>query len=335
MYCAVSCGACKTDRDDDDAVVADDIHCPNEHESCDDWASAGECDTNPKYMQQYCKKSCGLCHGEGSVDVLSRTRNKELQKTTSFGVRQVIEGDLAEEVALRVMETIAYMESEIVLQLDEEIRIQCQNRNELCAFWAVHGECELNMDYMYMDCAPSCMVCHLLYDPEPDCPKRDDTIMNPSLYPGDLNQMFHRIVEEAPGNRTDGWREDHRILQGTPNYTVHIHSQPDTGAQEVVDTSTPPWVITLDHFLTDEECTTMIQLGYKYEYERSIEKVEGTYDDVQSDYRTSENAWCSSARGCRHETIPARLHQRMADVLGLPPENSEDIQILKYEVGQY
>ena len=79
----------------------------------------------------------------------------------------------------------------------------------------------------------------------------------------------------------------------------------------------------------------MIQLGYKYEYERSVEVTDETYDQIESDYRTSENAWCSSRRGCRNETIPAQLHQRMADVLGIPPENSEDMQILKYEVGQY
>jgi prolyl 4-hydroxylase len=285
-------------------------------------------------MQQFCKKACKSCHvnvTSGTTTTDTSTPNNEQQKTMAFGVIQVMAGN---EVTMRVMESIAYMESETVMQLDESIRVQCQNRHEFCAFWAVHGECEHNVEYMYRECSPSCMVCHhLLPDVTPHCPKIDDTLIKPALYPGDLHQMFHRMIEEAPGNRTDDeWIEINRNLGTWTNYTVHIHSQPDT---EVQDASSPPWVITLDNFLTEEECTTMIQLGYKYEYERSIEKVEGTYDDLQSDYRTSENAWCSSARGCRNETIPMRLHQRMADVLGIPPENSEDIQILKYEIGQY
>ena len=64
-------------------------------------------------------------------------------------------------------------------------------------------------------------------------------------------------------------------------------------------------------------------------------KFDGSHDSVQSERRTSENAWCSSSKGCRDEEIPTRLHQRMSAVLGIPPENSEDLQLLKYEKGQF
>ena len=330
-YCAVSCNDCTTEQPAADSEVS----CRDENESCGYWTSVGECDTNPNYMHQFCKKSCQSCNIDDVVVVTKDrpTPSFEQPKKTTFGVMQAMNGERANEVVVRVTESIAYMESEIVLQLEESIRTQCQNRHELCAFWAVLGECEQNIAYMHGNCAPSCMVCHLSQDSmdPPYCPPRDDTTMKAALHPGDLNEMFLRIVQEAPGNRSNVVLDDSRAMV-TPNYTVHIHSQPDTSRS---DASTPPWVITLDHFLTEEECTVMIQLGFKYEYERSIEKVEGTYDDIQSDYRTSENSWCSSQRGCRNETIPTRLHQRMADVLSIPPENSEDIQILKYEVGQY
>lgn len=91
--------------------------------------------------------------------------------------------------------------------------------------------------------------------------------------------------------------------------------------------------------ITPEECDEMIQLGYKFIYKRSedvgAEKFDGSHEGVQSTRRTSENAWCSSHQGCREEDLPQKLHQRIAHVLRIPPENSEDFQLLKYEKGQF
>jgi prolyl 4-hydroxylase len=83
----------------------------------------------------------------------------------------------------------------------------------------------------------------------------------------------------------------------------------------------------------------MIQLGYKYVYKRSEDvgekKFDGSHDAVQSTRRTSENAWCSTFHGCREETIPSLVHERMAKVMAIPPGNSEDLQLLKYEKGAF
>eukprot|EP00195_Chlamydomonas_chlamydogama_P017790 CAMPEP_0202892052 /NCGR_PEP_ID=MMETSP1392-20130828/1901_1 /ASSEMBLY_ACC=CAM_ASM_000868 /TAXON_ID=225041 /ORGANISM="Chlamydomonas chlamydogama, Strain SAG 11-48b" /LENGTH=613 /DNA_ID=CAMNT_0049575927 /DNA_START=352 /DNA_END=2193 /DNA_ORIENTATION=- len=35
--------------------------CQDFHDKCHEWASKGECNTNPEYMQATCKKSCGVC----------------------------------------------------------------------------------------------------------------------------------------------------------------------------------------------------------------------------------------------------------------------------------
>ena len=80
-------------------------------------------------------------------------------------------------------------------------------------------------------------------------------------------------------------------------------------------------------------------MGYKYEYKRSedvgAKKFDGSHDAVQSKGRTSENAWCSAMKGCRNETMPTRIHNRMSKVMGIPAENGEDLQLLKYEVDQF
>jgi hypothetical protein len=44
--------------------------CKDEGEFCVDWAAQGECDNNPDYMHESCKKSCKLCMvgDEGGVE---------------------------------------------------------------------------------------------------------------------------------------------------------------------------------------------------------------------------------------------------------------------------
>lgn len=176
---------------------------------------------------------------------------------------------------------------------------------------------------------------------ESRCPKLPDAI--PALKPGDLNSMFQRIVDTAPGNRTLTDEDRLQLAKSEmTEYSVTVHSRPsDDPVTEVnidLDKRLPPWLITFENFLTDDECDAMIQLGYEKGYKRSedvgAEKFDGTVDSKQSKGRTSENAWCSSRNGCRDEPVPKRILDRMSNVMGIPSMNSEDFQILKYEVGQ-
>jgi prolyl 4-hydroxylase len=156
--------------------------------------------------------------------------------------------------------------------------------------------------------------------------------------------MFERIVETAPGNRTLTEEEKQQLAADEmTEYSVVVHSRPsDAPATEISsskDKSLPPWVIVFDNLISPEECEAMIQLGYKYEYKRSADVgaqlFDGSHEAAESTGRTSENAWCSERQGCRNETIPTRIHNRMSKVMGIPPGNSEDLQLLKYEVGQF
>lgn len=205
----------------------------------------------------------------------------------------------------------------------------------------ITGECEKNQAYMTTNCAVACMSCHMV-DFETRCPPLPNAI--PALLPGDMNKMFEKIVETAPGNRTLNDAELKKLTENNmTQYTVTVHSRPsDEPSGEVsvdVDKSLPPWVITFDDFMLPEECDALIQLGYKYEYKRSQDvgeaKFDGSHEGVQSTRRTSENAWCSDHHGCRQEEMAVKIHERMSKVMGIPPENSEDLQMLKYEKGQF
>lgn len=70
--------------------------------------------------------------------------------------------------------------------------------------------------------------------------------------------------------------EERDVDSDMPPYTVTVHSRPWTAeeAEKATDTSDqqyggPPWVVTFDGFLTDEECQHLINLGHKAEYKRS------------------------------------------------------------------
>lgn len=215
------------------------------------------------------------------------------------------------------------------------------NRNELCSFWAVIGECEKNQAFMLTNCAPACRTCHLI-DMSARCPRLTDLV--PALKPGDLNKMFERIVKDAPGNRTLTDEERQELKEKkVPEYTVTVLSRPSSSpsieVSSVLDKSLPPWLITFDDFLTPEECQTLIDLGFEAGYERSRDvggqSFDGSFEGKESSGRTSENAWCSSAKKCRDHEVVERVMNRMSDVMGIPANNSEDLQILRYEKSQF
>jgi len=171
------------------------------------------------------------------------------------------------------------------------------------------------------------------------CPPLENAI--PALRGGDLNKMFERIVREAPGNKTlsDQERKDLEEMK-IPEYIVYVHSRPSSSPaieiSPVLDKSLPPWIVSFDNFVTTEEAQIIIDLGYKQGYERSRDvgavKFDGSFDGVESKGRTSENAWCN--KECRSNEVVTRVMNRMSNIMGIPPENSEDLQLLKYEVGQ-
>lgn len=95
------------------------------------------------------------------------------------------------------------------------------------------------------------------------CPALPDA--EPALGSGELNKMFERILDMAPGNATSTSKKLRLLLGGMTDYTVHVQSRPsESPASEVSlhqDTALPPWVITFENFVTPEECDRMVELG--------------------------------------------------------------------------
>lgn len=174
---------------------------------------------------------------------------------------------------------------------------------------------------MKIHCAPACFTCeHLSFDTR--CPVPEN--LTDVFAAGDLNGMFDRIV-------TDPYYQE--------QYTIEILSRPknDTTSTNTKPKRDKPWVVTIENFLTDEECDTLIRLGGELGYEQSLDvgarKFDGTFDSVQSSGRTSTNAWCQDA--CFDDPVTKRVLAKIENLTGVPDDNSEYLQLLKYEKDQF
>jgi prolyl 4-hydroxylase len=170
---------------------------------------------------------------------------------------------------------------------------------------------------MTLQCAPTCYSCHLI-DFDTRCPYNasEPTLLNP----GDLDKLFIRLSTEP-----------HFI----ENHSVAVHSMPDPPVDSKILNG--PWVITMENFVTEEECERLIELGAARGYEISkdvgAQKFDGTFDGYANDRRTSTNAWCTEE--CFKDPLTQKVLDRIVHATGVPDSNSEYLQLLRYEPGQF
>jgi prolyl 4-hydroxylase len=174
---------------------------------------------------------------------------------------------------------------------------------------------------MKTNCAPICQTCeHLAI--EYRCPV--DYNAPVAWKPGDVTSFFVNIT----------------TLPQFQVYEPNVLSRPDFINGDTEDTANykiGPWVVVLDNFITDEEADRLIQLGAEEGYERSSDvgklKFDGTFENNVNSGRTSLNAWCQNA--CYDDPIAKRVIYKIENITFIPESNSEFLQLLKYEVGQF
>eukprot|EP00814_Leptocylindrus_danicus_P007095 CAMPEP_0116021144 /NCGR_PEP_ID=MMETSP0321-20121206/10212_1 /TAXON_ID=163516 /ORGANISM="Leptocylindrus danicus var. danicus, Strain B650" /LENGTH=455 /DNA_ID=CAMNT_0003491959 /DNA_START=156 /DNA_END=1520 /DNA_ORIENTATION=+ len=330
-YCRLSCQQCvgptnsnDADNDVNQMQVAGtcsaedqecDANCKDEDENCSEWADGGECEKNPGYMLNSCRLSCEQCIGpviyEDDVeqDIIVGTKKEQMKIA---------------EVVDKMNEYI-----ETVVNADPKysrIRGSCVNKESSCAYWAATGSCEDHFSYMVSNCPKACMICDQL-DVKLRCPV-PETDEHDAYKPGDLNAMFYRIANGE-----------------FDQYLPVIHSAPGdyvrTNQTSIVDDSNVrlggPWIVTFDDFVSDDEADRMISYGYEQGYERSLDvgskNADGTYGDLESTGRTSENAWCQD--DCYTDPKIYAIEQRIMEITDVPSLNHEYFQILRYEHNQF
>lgn len=300
--------------DEDHAHEFDDEECVDNFTDCDLWAKRkpSECEANPKFMSTECKMACRLCDKHKRYNDIPPTADGE-----DLGVVQDLQGDneiSRTDIENRIIATQKYMNRQIQLgTIDPELMWMCRNENDACTYWSLLGECEENPGYMKTSCAPACFSCDML-SLERRCPMDRETIGPDVWSPGDLDKMFRKISSEPYKSE----------------YDVKVLSSPD-------EKDGGPWALTIENFVTDEEADRLIELGSIEGYGRSMDlgevKPDGMSTNVVSRRRTSWNAWCSN--DCIEDKMVKAINSRICNLTGIPEANSEDLQLLRYEPGQY
>lgn len=265
--------------------------------------------------------------------------NRLLKAIKKYGVPQEVAGVETQETLTVISNTLTYMEN--ISDENEEdgalLTSSCKNLERRCSFWAGLGECNKpGNEYMRVHCAPACQECNAI-DIQTRCQSLgvDGNITPPVLVPGGLNTMFERIVLNVP-------------TEGMLDYTANILSRPSKSNVNIKEDSffrdfaQPPWLITLDNFLSVEEANDLIELGNTHGYEViTFEQTGQTdmmgveVDSITSRQCTGQKSWCTYTEECRTDTLVQEIQNRIAKVTGIPVVNSEHLEIIKYEVGQH
>mmetsp|Transcript_32264 Transcript_32264/g.96757 ORF Transcript_32264/g.96757 Transcript_32264/m.96757 type:complete len:490 (-) Transcript_32264:717-2186(-) len=301
--------------------------CEDDHEECEGWAEEAECMDNPDFMVEQCKKSCRVCFEPGV-------------HAFAIGVEQRVDfydsDDIREHTIDNIRKTLHYMVDEVMV--NEKflvVRRDCFNHDAKCSYWAAQGDCDgSDEEWMAKHCSPACQSCLSVEyrhrcEVDPDNPLHKDAIKK-----GGLNTMFDQIMEAEVNARYDP------VAFSRPYHPGEKGDKKAEEPREGTEYILGPWVVLLSNFLSEEEAEHLIALGHKMEFDISMEvsdtekNEDGTYrDDIPTEGRTSTNAWCSDE--CHDDPIATRIRKRIEDLTGIPEDYSEDLQLLKYEPGQF
>lgn len=99
--------------------------------------------------------------------------------------------------------------------------------------------------------------------------------------------------------------------------------------EKVVSLCELPRIVVIEGFLSDEECEHLIQIS-KEKLERSLGFDLESGENKKVSIRTSWHCWLPR----RQDETVTRIESRIAGLTGIPPENGEDLSILRYQIGQ-
>ena len=90
--------------------------------------------------------------------------------------------------------------------------------------------------------------------------------------------------------------------------------------------STDPIIFTIDNFLSNKECDEIIKLSKNRKFSRGY-VLDSESENTVSDIRTNSLIWID------HETnyLTRKIVNRISAIVNLPPENAEDIQLIRYK----
>jgi len=136
--------------------------CTNSDSRCEGWAAEGECDANPIWMKENCKKACGTCDGNGGGGSECTNSDSNCESWAAQG-----ECD-ANPIWMKENCKKACGTCDDGGNTGNE----CSDNDSRCDEWAAEGECDNNPLLAEDICRKACGNCGDP-DPDPDCTNSD------------------------------------------------------------------------------------------------------------------------------------------------------------------
>ena len=170
--------------------------CQDNNEDCDGWATEGECETNPGYMNTECPLSCKRC-----TALANATRPKRRRPAVRTGCHDEEGYGCAEKAKAGGCDTD---KGEMLPRCPKTCNVcnfmstiveafGCDDKHPTCKSWASQGECTKNKGFMSEQCTESCDTCE---QKRQACNRPPDT--PPLITPGDISVTYERIVRDFP-----------------------------------------------------------------------------------------------------------------------------------------
>ena len=184
---------------------------------------------------------------------------------------------------------------------ESSVKQECSNNFEECNDH--FDDCTNHPGFMVINCPLTCGTCHLR-NPEVRCAASFLNIStSPILKQGEIDVLFVNIRDSDQSN-------------------VKVLSQ-------------EPWFIQLDDFLSDELVDSLLA-QVNGSWERSSESgeidVTGAGSKLTTPTRTSSTFWCNNE--CQYTEVSSKIASLIKEVIHIPTNHFEPIQILKYNVGE-
>lgn len=336
--------------DEEEEAEAEGPPCTDHDDRCAEWIYDHDgCLHNADFMAETCPKSCHVCFPAGEVTVIT------------FGVEQLTDyhgNDVANAAIADVIErTAEYMLDHVMVEDKyEDVRRDCYNFDTKCSYYAAVGLCddEDEMRWMQEECGPACQTCATL-EYWHKCGRREGMV--DVIQAGGMVALFENIIDNYPRERLTILSHPERRkdfldarglalteLEPAVDYTELGYDSFEDWIENEKDWITDlshekPYVVTLENFLSDEECDFFIKEGYRLGFEQSEKILDLSDENMGDDWepnvdsgRTSRNTFCGG--DCYTSEINQAVMHRIEALTGIPKENSEDLQLLKYEIGQ-
>ena len=319
-------------------------NCVDLNPLCHFWATAGECENNPRFMEKNCRISCFLCEGPLIDDPDCKNRHSMCPSWAKAGEcifnPVYMEQACQEECAYCVSVTHMKANNKTEDQIRQHYRFVKEPRGEVQKLGETQEEKDLirpvllamtqyakeNATILPLNIRKRC------YNSKDDCAhrvalKECETNTNHMMLTCPLAcqachdlERFHkchdkRPIDAVPSIKPGGITQLYETLITQYNMTLASITTPVTDLED-------PWVLTLDHFVTPTTANALITWMKGQEWTPAV-------PSTPSIRRQGKVAYCQTTQ-CRRDPLYLSLLANISSLLSIPSHYIEPLEFVHY-----